>query len=170
MKTDKFGQQIYNEQDLFDLLMSEGQLPLAHTFFTDDNIDLKPIRWLADNIPNIEPYTEPQCSVEEFDHTNQQQWLMPTEYRDLDIVKHVLDLCSSDAELQRVGEELLLFADRDMLDLLRYLKFLVDTMRTNNVLWGVGRGSSVASFVLYLLGVHRVNSLYYDLDIHEFLR
>jgi DNA polymerase III alpha subunit len=43
-------------------------------------------------------------------------------------------------------------------------------MRDNNIVWGVGRGSSVSSYVLYLLGVHRVNSLYYDLDIHEFLR
>ena len=43
-------------------------------------------------------------------------------------------------------------------------------MRKNSVLWGLGRGSSVASYVLYLLGVHRINSLYYDLDIKEFLK
>jgi DNA polymerase III alpha subunit len=57
-----------------------------------------------------------------------------------------------------------------MFDLLRYLKYFVDTMRKNSVLWGLGRGSSVASYVLYLLGVHRINSLYYDLDIKEFLK
>jgi DNA polymerase III alpha subunit len=43
-------------------------------------------------------------------------------------------------------------------------------MTANRVIWGVGRGSSVASFVLYKLGVHRVDSLYYNLDINEFLR
>jgi DNA polymerase III alpha subunit len=53
---------------------------------------------------------------------------------------------------------------------LRYLKYMVDTLRANNIVWGVGRGSSVASFVLYLLGVHRINSIYYNLDIAEFLR
>jgi DNA polymerase III alpha subunit len=38
------------------------------------------------------------------------------------------------------------------------------------IIWGVGRGSSVASYVLYKLGVHRINSLYYNLDATEFLR
>jgi DNA polymerase III alpha subunit len=43
-------------------------------------------------------------------------------------------------------------------------------MRKHNIVWGVGRGSSVASYVLYLIGVHKINSMYYDLDIEEFLR
>jgi len=46
----------------------------------------------------------------------------------------------------------------------------VDVMHDNRVIWGVGRGSSVASYVLYLLGVHRIDSMYYDLDAGEFLR
>jgi DNA polymerase III alpha subunit len=92
------------------------------------------------------------------------------EYQQLDIAAHVLALCNTDAELQRVGEELLLFQERDLFNLLRYLKYLVDVMTQNHVIWGVGRGSSVASYVLYLLGVHRINSMYYDLDPHEFLR
>ena len=57
-----------------------------------------------------------------------------------------------------------------MFDLLRYLKYFVDTMRENNVVWGLGRGSSVASYVLYLIGVHKIDSMYYDLDVGEFLR
>ena len=54
--------------------------------------------------------------------------------------------------------------------MLCYLKYLIDTMRENSIVWGVGRGSSVASFVLYKIGVHRINSLYYDLDFNEFMR
>jgi DNA polymerase III alpha subunit len=57
-----------------------------------------------------------------------------------------------------------------MFSLLQYLKYLVDTMRKNNIVWGVGRGSSVASFVLFLIGIHRINSLYYQLSIDEFLK
>jgi DNA polymerase III alpha subunit len=53
---------------------------------------------------------------------------------------------------------------------LQYLKYLVDVMTVNNVIWGVGRGSSVASYVLYKLGVHRIDSLHYNLDAREFLR
>ena len=63
-----------------------------------------------------------------------------------------------------------MYQERDMFDVLRYLKYLVDVMRDNKIIWGVGRGSSVASFVLYKLGVHRIDSLYYNLDIGEFLR
>jgi DNA polymerase III alpha subunit len=50
------------------------------------------------------------------------------------------------------------------------MKYLVDTLRKNIIVWGVGRGSSVASYILYLIGVHRIDSLYYDLDIAEFLK
>ena len=82
----------------------------------------------------------------------------------------MLDLCQTQAQLQRVGEELLLYQERDLFDLLRYLKYLVDTMKANNVIWGVGRGSSVSSYVLFLLEIHRIDSMYYDLDINEFLR
>ena len=64
----------------------------------------------------------------------------------------------------------MLFQERNLFDLLRYLKYLVDTLRANHMIWGVGRGSSVASHVLYLLGVHRINSIFYDLDVQEFLR
>jgi DNA polymerase III alpha subunit len=53
---------------------------------------------------------------------------------------------------------------------LRYLKYLVDVMQNNRMIWGVGRGSSVASYVLYLLGVHRIDSMFYELDPKEFLR
>jgi DNA polymerase-3 subunit alpha len=81
-----------------------------------------------------------------------------------------LTLCESDAELQRCGQELMMFQERDLFNLLRYLKYLVDTMTQNRLIWGVGRGSSVASFVLYKLGVHRINSLHYELDPAEFLR
>jgi hypothetical protein len=88
----------------------------------------------------------------------------------MDIAEYVLSLCNSDSQLQRCGEGLLLFQERNLFDLLRYLKYLVDTLRANHMIWGVGRGSSVASYVLYLLGVHRIDSMFYDLDACEFLR
>ena len=161
MKTDVYGQLVYTEQDVCDELMRNPILEDYSTF-------------LVENIPDIDSivkqYHEPDIDVDEFHRSNQQQWLMPAEYKNLDIAKYVLDLCKTDVELQRVGEELLLYQERDLFDLLRYLLYLVDTMRENNVVWGVGRGSSVASYVLYLLGVHRVDSIYYDLDIREFLR
>ena len=104
------------------------------------------------------------------DEVNQSSWFLPDTYKDFDIAKYVIDLCKTDAELQRVGEELIMYQERELFPLLRYMKYLVDTMRANNIVWGVGRGSSVASYVLYLLEVHRINSMYYDLQITDFLK
>ena len=114
--------------------------------------------------------TKEDLSIEEFDSSNKENWYIPDEYKNFDIAKFVLDKCKNEEELQRAGEELLLYQERDMFMLLRYLKYFVDTMRKNKIVWGVGRGSSVSSFVLYLIEVHRINSLYYDLSIDEFLK
>jgi len=95
---------------------------------------------------------------------------MPDEYKNIDIAKWVLDQCSNQNELQRAVSELMEYAERDLLTLLQYLKYLVDTMRKHNVVWGVGRGSSVASFVLYLIGIHRIHSLKNNLNFNEFMR
>jgi DNA polymerase III alpha subunit len=109
-------------------------------------------------------------TIEEFDSNLQRNWHMPDEYKELDIAAYVLGLCKEEYELQRVGEELILYQERNAFDLLCYMKYLVDTLRKNNIVWGVGRGSSVASYTLFLLGVHRIDSIYYDLDIEEFLK
>ena len=105
-----------------------------------------------------------------FDQQNRADWFIPQEYKDMDIEKHILDLCSSEKELERVEYELQLFKSFAMLDVLKCLKYIVDTLRKKNIVWGVGRGSSVASYVLYLMGVHKVNSIQYNLDPTEFLR
>ncbi len=57
-----------------------------------------------------------------------------------------------------------------MTKVLNLLLYLVDHFRTNKIVWGVGRGSSVASYILYLIGIHKVDSIKYDLDIGEFLK
>jgi DNA polymerase III alpha subunit len=139
----------------------------------DATVDLETAALILDYVPTFVQYNEmtmQAVTVQDFDHQNQGQWLMPDHYKNLDIAEHVLGLCESEAALQRVGEELLLYQARDLFDLLRYLKFLVDIMAQHNLIWGVGRGSSVASYVLYLLKVHRIDSLHYNLDIAEFLR
>jgi DNA polymerase III alpha subunit len=114
------------------------------------------------DFPKLQQYTPPAVSLEEFH--------MPNNYRELDIAEWVLGQCKTAEELQRVGQELILYQERDLFDLLRFMKYLVDTLRKNNIVWGVGRGSSVASYILYLIGVHKIDSLYYDLDIAEFLK
>jgi DNA polymerase III alpha subunit len=168
MKIDQYGQFIYSEQDLCDLYLADPERKLQKVL-VDDDINL-PKSLDLDDIINVISYDNNNISIEEFDKINQNNWRFPKEYQEMDIAKYVLDQCKNDEELQRAGMELLLFQERDMFMLLKYLKYLIDTMKSNNIIWGVGRGSSVASFVLYLLGVHRINSLYYDLSIEEFLK
>lgn len=171
MKTDHLGQMIFSEDDCVSMLM-RGQ-SILDGMLVDATVDLETAAGMLEQVPRFVQYNElamQVMSVEDFDHRNQGQWLMPDEYKNLDIAEHVLSLCESEAALQRVGEELLLYQARDLFDLLRYLKFLVDIMQENNLIWGVGRGSSVASYVLYLLKIHRIDSLHYNLDIAEFLR
>jgi hypothetical protein len=168
MKTDKYGQLIYNQSDLCDLFLQDPTRTINKAL-VDTQIEFNEFLSL-ENIPNLIQYTNPNISLAEFDKQNQTKWQMPIEYYNLDIAKWVLDQCKNEAELQRAGEELIKFQERNMFVLLQYLKYLVDTMRKNNIVWGVGRGSSVASFVLFLIGIHRINSLYYDLSIDEFLK
>jgi hypothetical protein len=165
MRQDIYGQVILSEQELCDHYMRGFKV---ESCLTDDNIDFRDLN--MENIPKIVKYVQNIESIELFDSRNQSNWFMPDEYKNLDIAEWVLNQCKTDAERQRVGEELLLYLDRDLFPLLQYLKYLVDTLRANNIVWGVGRGSSVSSYVLYLIGVHRINSMYYDLDINEFLR
>ena len=172
MKQNTKGEMIFDEQDICDLIM-QGRDVTDMTMIIDSAVDLENIVQIVEDPDFLIHWTFPDfhnMSVPDWDRMKQQKWLMPPEYKALDIAAHVLSLCQTDAELQRVGEELLLYQERDLFDLLRYLHFLVDTLRQNRVIWGVGRGSSVASYVLYLLGVHKINSMFYDLDPHEFLR
>jgi len=172
MKTDHLGQMIFSEDDCVNMLMRGQSMPI-NGMLVDATVDLETAAAILENVPTFVKYNElamQAFSVEDFDLENQDRWLMPDHYKNLDIAEYVLSLCDSEAALQRVGEELLLYQARDLFDLLRYLKFLIDVMAKHNLIWGVGRGSSVASYVLYLLKVHRIDSLHYNLDIAEFLR
>jgi len=168
MKTDTYGRQILTENDICELLLQDPNRTLTK-LAVDTEIRFNPELEL-ENVPELFRHEPITLSQEEYDNLSQSNWYMPDEYKNFDIAKYLLDLCKTDAEMQRVGEELLKFQELGMFNMLCYCKYLVDTMRNNKVVWGVGRGSSVASYVLFLLGVHRINSLHYDLSIDEFLK
>lgn len=164
MLTDKHGQIILTEDEICDLYMKNTG-HISKYIYTNSVINFSKDLDL-ENLPKLVNYSE----VENLDESFQKDYFLPKEYIDFDIAEFVLSQCKNDSELQRAGEELLLYNQYNMFDLLIYLKYLVDTMRKNNIVWGVGRGSSTASFVLYLIGLHKINSLYYDLPITEFFK
>lgn len=171
MKLDKYSRVIITENDIINLLYTNPQIDLSK-FYVDDpvkhnnaiDVNYSELSKLS-VLPNID------LTVESWHKQNQNNWFMPAEYKNLDIAAWVLNECGgNETELQRCGQELLEYAARDLLPLLQYLKFLVDTMKANNIVWGVGRGSSTASFVLYKIGVHRINSIEYQLPLEEFFK
>ena len=174
MKFDPYGQLVISSDELVDELYRQPDLKIENFSLTDPesyNHAVEKLHLSASMLKRYLPidYKE-EVPLELFDQVQQETWFMPSEYKTMDIAQWIMDQCSTDAELQRVGQELLLYQERDLFPLLCYLKYFVDTMRKNNVVWGLGRGSSVASYVLYLIGVHKINSLYYDLPIEEFLK
>ena len=173
MIQNKFSELVFSENNVCDLLMQGRSIESLKKVVVDETVNIEELIQVVEQPDSLLTWTFPynQCtSVAEFHAQQQRNWHMPDEYKTLDIADHVLKLCNSQDELQRCGEELLIYQERNLFNLLRYLKYLVDVMKQNNIVWGVGRGSSVASFVLYKLEIHRINSLYYNLDVGEFLR
>jgi DNA polymerase III alpha subunit len=103
------------------------------------------------------------------DRENQKIWMMPEKYYNLDI-ENYFEKFKNNKNKIRIEEELQIYKEKDLFVLLKYLIFLVDVMKENNVVWGVGRGSSCASYLLYLIELHDIDSDKYDISINEFLR
>jgi len=183
MKTDDLGIPRFSNRDLIDMIYS-GHADKVHVVLCDANDDVDKFNAAMEEqgFDKLQKYIPLDVDQKTFDGVCQSEWFMPEEYKDLEIEMHLfvkvqeqLQHASSDfvfnsAQWIRVEEELKAFEERGMEDLLRYMIYLVDFMRENDIVWGVGRGSSVASYVLYLIGVHRINSIQYDLDWREFLR
>ena len=109
-------------------------------------------------------------------------WNIPEEYKTLDVFQYILDkLKQEDKErdftedelklrFYRVKMELRLWEKRNLIDMLRTLIYIVNTLEEQDVVWGTGRGSSCASYILYLVGLHQVDCVEHEVDIGEFFR
>jgi hypothetical protein len=173
MIQNNYGEIIFNQDDVTDLLMQGRELDSLKGMLVDDTVDIEKIVSFVEHFPNtFIPYTclSDATPILNWDYEKQQNWHMPQSYKDMDIAEYVLSLCNTKAEVQRCGQELLLYQQYDLFNLLKYLKYLVDVMKENHVIWGVGRGSSTASYILYKMNVHRIDSMFYKLSISEFLR
>lgn len=73
-------------------------------------------------------------------------------------------------KIERVEKELELYKSFGMNIILKTIIYIIDIFKQNKVVWGTGRGSSCSSYILYLIGLHSVDSIKYDLDLNEFFR
>jgi DNA polymerase III alpha subunit len=105
------------------------------------------------------------------------EWILPEHYKYLDIDEYLLGLVDRiekddlyEKRVERLSSEIWLFKEQKLDDVLRVLIYVVDTMKEQNVIWGVGRGSSCSSYLLFLLGLHEVDAVRYSIEITDFLR
>ena len=103
------------------------------------------------------------------DSINPNNWFIPRAYQEMNIETFLLEN-SPELNHPRIIQEIELYKKHNMILMLKTMKYIVDTLRTNNVIWGVGRGSSVASYVLHIIGVHKIDSVKYNLPIEEFFK
>jgi DNA polymerase III alpha subunit len=171
MKTDDLGIPRFSNRDLINMIYS-GNIDKCHVVLCNptDEIDKFNSAMEEQGLPKLQKYIPLDVDQKTFDGVCQSEWFMPDEYKTFNLHSFLMSQCSTNEQILRMNDEFAEFKNRNMLDLLRYMVYLVDFMRENNIVWGVGRGSSVASYVLYLIGVHRIDSIKYNLDWREFLR
>tara|TARA_B100000902_G_scaffold136094_1_gene134392 strand:- start:25946 stop:26467 length:522 start_codon:yes stop_codon:yes gene_type:complete len=171
MKTDELGIPRFSNKDLLNMIYT-GNIDKCHVVLCDPSDDIEKFNQHAkeNGMDTLKEYIPLDVDKDQFDKTLQSEWFMPDEYKNLDVYRFLEEKCETPEQIVRVDEELVEFEKRDMLNLLRYMVYLVSYMRENNIVWGVGRGSSTASYVLFLIGIHKIDSIQFGLDWREFLR
>lgn len=171
MHTNKYGQVILNSNQLQELILQGKNISHLNVVF-DDEIEL--YQKYQDSLLNHETIflsaPEEILSFDEFHTKCADEWIFPVEYQSIDVHKFLLDKCKTQAEIDRVNEEYVLYESHELIMLLRMFIYLIAVFREKKFFWGVGRGSAVSSFCLYLIGVHRVNSMQYNLSISDYLK
>ena len=168
--TNQYGEPIVNCNDLMELVYQGYDIDKVKV--NDSRVEKynSIVEDLALDWPTIQKITDLDIPVEDYDTALQSDWYMPDSYKQMDVEDYIRNLAKEENEKERVEEELILYRKYGILNVLKFLVYLIDIMRENNIVWGVGRGSSVSSYVLYLLGVHKVNSIRYGLNVTDFLK
>ena len=168
-KINDHGDVIFSEEDVIELLYTDPDFDISKLYLDSIHKYSDSLKELGVDLPVIN--TAPKRPKPEiFDKENCDNWHMPEKYYQINVLQWLLARCQNDAEKVRVQMEYDLFEKKKFIRVLQFLIYFVDTLRANNMVWGVGRGSSVASFCLFLIGVHKINPMLYNLDITEFLR
>lgn len=177
MKMTDAGQLVVKETDVIQALYQDRSV---------DNIVVEDSAWIQkyNNLADLFDFPESKINYQIASKLSNSEfveqcvgldgWSMPQEYKQIDLHEYLFSrLPQKDKmtlEYKRMMEEYAEFEKRNMVPVLKFLIYFIDTLKQHKIVWGVGRGSSVASYILYLIGVHKINSIEYNLDIKEFLK
>jgi len=165
-----------------------------YTLFEDGSIEVEP-SFVASLVLRGVPLekinvTEMNEEVEKFNQFSQKKigkkekleeisfkWSLPDHYKYMNVEEYLLNLSEKivkddlyEERLNRLAIEIELFKNLQLEDVLKVIIFVVDEFTRQKVTWGVGRGSSCSSYILYLIGLHDIDPVLYDIEIHDFLR
>jgi len=170
-------------------LWYDGKISIKSNQLTDFllqyDIDVKNI--CVDNVDKdiqqynkMVPVTQQIGTKHECDPINP-MWTLPSEYTNMHVQAVVYKALEEELKrgnytdeemkqrIERTKLELSLYRKNNMFDVLKVILYVINTFKQQNIVWGVGRGSSVSSYILYLLEVHDVDSIKYQLNIEDFI-
>ena len=161
---DNLGRLVLTEQDCIDVILNGMRLDTVYVDelsvaerYNEANEDF--FRY------DSELTVKEDVSFEEFHQNKTNTWLIPDKYKNIDVKEYVLDRTSTDEERERVEMEYAMFKERDLEDVLRLMIFLIEFFRENDIVWGVGRGSSVSSYMNNVLPHLILHCSSYDMPL-----
>ena len=169
IKINDYGDCVYSEDSVIEQLYQDPTLDISK-ITVDTTLYNQALTKLQIDLPKLTEQILRNQTVVEIDKQNYNAWHMPESYENIDVKTYLLEKCNTEEERDRVLIEYKLFEQKGFTKVLKFLIYFVDVLRSNNIVWGVGRGSSVSSFCLFLIGIHKINPLFYNLDYREFLR
>lgn len=133
--------------------------------------------------PEVEMFNKlPLCNLQvKYDNDHiKSDWNIPEKYKNINLREFLLKkvcihnlnkteeyICKSKI---RIDYELKLVEDMNLTGLFQCILYLIDVFIEHKIVWGVGRGSSCASYILYLMDLHCVDSIEYDIPANEFYK
>jgi len=102
-------------------------------------------------------------------------WTIPKKFLNLDVGELCITALedkrlTDDIYIERLSWELKKMDEKNMHQFVRCLLYVTHQFKEKGVLWGVGRGSSCASLIMYLLGINKVDPVKYGIPAEEFFK
>ena len=133
--TNQYGEPIVNCNDLIELVYQGYDVNKVKV--NDDRVEKYNtiVEELALDWPSLQKLTDIDITVEDYDRALQSDWYMPDEYKQMNVEDHIRSLAKTQEEKIRVEEELILYRKYNVLNVLKFLVYLIETMRDNNIVW-----------------------------------
>lgn len=177
MIVDEFGQVYYSTVESLEKFYNNDDF-ISQSFLADHD-EINKYNQHADHfeIPKINEHSKPEIDPIEYHQILSNTWNTPDSYANMDITQYLLDRMHH-LDIHKEPYISYLYNEIESwhkmmpnpIDLWKFLKFFIDTCKKENIVTGLGRGSSVASLVLFLLEIHQIDPIKYNLDYNEFLR